>query len=343
MLSKVFKVIEPKRFDMYIEDVKTEANDVLIKVDYISICKADLRYYEGTRDARVLSLKYPMSLIHEATGIVLKDPQGQYNVGQKIVMIPNRVERKACEHCVCDHPQLGENYCPKALFASSNSDGFSKEIIAYPHQYILPVPVGLENKYAVFSEMLSVAIAAIRRIEIPNGTIAIWGDGVLGYLIVSALRFLNKDNRIIVVGKHREKVMKFPVNKYFMINENIDEQIALAFECVGGNGAVSAINQILKEISVGGEVILTGVTEQEVPISTRKILEKGIKVSGITRSQKSDFEVALHLLQQEEFLPFINSLILSENKISSITEFYYAFEKESKNKLLGKHLMQLQF
>ncbi|WP_342559392.1 alcohol dehydrogenase catalytic domain-containing protein [Metasolibacillus sp. FSL K6-0083] len=343
MLGKVFKIIEPKRFDMYIEDVKTDVNDVLIKVDYISICKADLRYYEGTRDARLLSLKYPMSLIHEATGIVLKDSRGLFNVGQKVVMIPNRIERKACEHCVCDHPQLGENYCPNALFASSNSDGFSKEIIAYPHQYILAVPTDLENKYAVFAEMLSVAIAAIRRVEVPNGTIAVWGDGVLGYLIAAALRFLYKDNRIVVIGKHPEKVMQFPVNKYYMIHEKIDEQIALAFECVGGNGAVLAINQILKEISVGGELVLTGVTEQEAPISTRKILEKGLKITGITRSQKSDFEIALQLLQQKDFLQLIDSLILSENKISSITEFYYAFEKEAKNKQLGKHLMQLQF
>ena len=338
----MFKIVEPKRFDIYIEDVQLRSDEVLIKVDYATICKADLRYYEGARNPRLLSLKYPMSLLHEATGIVLRDPQGIFKPNTRVVMIPNRVEKKQCEHCVCDDPLLGENYCPDAKFASSNCDGFSKEIISYPSKYIIAVPASIPNHYAVFSEMLSVAISTVRRITISQRTIAIWGDGVLGFFVAAVARFMYKHHRIVAIGKHPDKLKKFPVDQYYIIGEPIIEQIGLAFECVGGKSAASAIAQILELIKVGGEIVLTGVTEEEVPISTRKVLEKGLRLNGVTRSQRADFEQALQMLQNEEIIKLIDSLVLSDNDITSITEFYHVFEKELSNKELGKHLLHFK-
>ena len=60
MLSKSFKIVEPKRFDLYIEDIICEADEAIVRIEYGAICKADLRYFRARiKDSR---FKYPMNL-----------------------------------------------------------------------------------------------------------------------------------------------------------------------------------------------------------------------------------------------------------------------------------------
>lgn len=340
MLSKAFKVIEPKRFDFYIEDLNVSDNEVLVKVDYASICKADLRYYEGTRDSKTLSLKYPMSLIHEATGIIMKDPSHTFSVGTRVVLIPNDVRGTCDASCVCHDSFLGENYCPTASFASSNTDGFSKEFVKLSTKQVIPIDEHVPSKLAVFSELISVACAAIRRKENISGVIGIWGDGVLGYILATTIRSMYPNSHLVVIGKHHDKLEQFPADQTYLINEKIDEKFDIAFESVGGTASGAAINQAIDYLKIGGTLILTGVTEDLVPINTRKILEKGIYLTGTTRSQREDFEKAQVLLNDQQFYRSIKKLQLTENIISNINDYYNVFEMESNNKRLGKHIMK---
>ena len=47
MLSKGFKIISPKTFEIDVDTVKSKIGNAIVKVDYIAVCKADLRYYLG--------------------------------------------------------------------------------------------------------------------------------------------------------------------------------------------------------------------------------------------------------------------------------------------------------
>lgn len=341
MLSKAFKVIEPKRFDMYIEDVNIAQNEVLVKVDYLSVCKADLRYYKGTRDEKILSLKYPMSLIHEATGIVIKDPSKQFQMGDRVVLIPNEIKGKCEINCVCEDQQLGANYCPKASFASSNIDGFSKEYVKLCSNQLLKVPDDIPSNIAVFSEMISVACAAVRRLKSIEGNIGIWGDGILGYILAATIKTLYPHTTMIIFGKHSEKLEKFMADQGYLIDDTVNLKLDFAFECVGGNASSAAINQAIQMLKIGGSLVLTGVTEELAPINTRMILEKGLHLTGTTRSQKLDFEKGMSLLNDNNFLQAIKKMLLTEKEITNIYEYYEVFEKEAANKELGKHLMKL--
>lgn len=341
MLSKAFKIVEPRRFDLYIEDHNLLKNEVLVKVDYLSICKADLRYYEGSRDKRTLALKYPMSLIHEATGIIVKDPSGTLQRGTRVVLIPNEVKGNCDIDCVCHNEKLGENYCSNASFASSNIDGFSKEYVKLSLKQLIKIADNLQSDIAVFSEMISVACAAIRRVENLDGKIGIWGDGILGYILAATLKTLQPNLEIIAIGKHKDKLEQFCAIRNYLIDEKIEEQFDIVFECVGGNASSGAINQALDCLKIGGEIVLTGVAEELVPINTRKILEKGIVLTGTTRSQRADFELAQKLFEDESFKSCIQKLNLSENIVTNINDYYKVFEQESNNKKLGKNIIKL--
>lgn len=346
MLTRGFKIVSPKRFEVDIEQVRYKEGHSIIKIDNGCICKADLRYYLGNRDSRLLGLKYPMRLLHEATGTIIRCEDGSFNVGDKVVLVPNVVKKcDTCESDFCKDDSLGENYCPSAKFASSNSDGFSTEIISYPTNSLVKIPDDEEIlEVAVFSELISVAMAAIRRIEIEeHSTIAIWGDGILGYILASSIRILYPKCKLVIVGKNLEKIDKFPTDlKYDIVDEKQIKRtnIDMAFECVGGDSSSFAINQIIDCIKIGGKIVLTGVSENDILINTRKILEKGLTITGSTRSTKKDFEKSIKLLENHEFRSKIKELITEKVEIRNIVDYYNAFEEANKNRKLGKSILR---
>lgn len=343
MLGKSFKIVEPKRFDLYIEDVFRQSGELIVRIDYAAICKADIRYYLGARDKRTLGFKYPMNLLHEAVGTIVAGKEKEFKYGDRVALVPNIVtDKKKCHHCVCDNQNLGENYCPNAKFASSNLDGFAREYVSYPTSNLVKIPPNINSNTAVFSELISVAVASYRRTILKGDeVIGVWGDGILGYILCCVLKELHKNGKIIAIGKHRGKLKEFPADRVYLIDDSKikSEGIQVAFECVGGSSSGLAINEAIDVTLVGGRIILTGVAEEHVGINTRRILEKGLSLYGVTRSNIADFHQTIELLGRNSFYNRISNLILSNEIINNIVDFYNVFEMELMNRRLGKHIL----
>ena len=92
MFTNIFKVTSPGVIEEFIDTVEGMDDSVLVKVDVMAICKADIRYYLGNRDPNILNHKYPLAPIHEAVGHVVKDPTGTFKPGDKVILIPNSVD-----------------------------------------------------------------------------------------------------------------------------------------------------------------------------------------------------------------------------------------------------------
>lgn len=344
MLSKGFKIVSPKTFEIDIESLENKDGYAIVKIEHAAVCKADLRYYLGQRDERILGLKYPMRLIHEATGIVLKDLSGKFKSGDSVVLVPNICECSECDFKYINDKSLGANYCPKAKFASSNYDGFSCECMSFPVRNLVKYDKNIcSSEVAVFSELMSVAIASIRRVSnLDNKVIGIWGDGILGYIMAQVIKALFSNVKIICIGKYMNKLQNFGVDDIYISNQ-IDKkclELDLAIECIGGNYASNGINEMIEHVKFGGDIILTGVSEGGALISTRRILEKAIRITGSTRSSVADFEKAIILLETSEIQESLKKLILSENIVSDIKSYYSVFDKECNNKNLGKNLIK---
>lgn len=344
MLSRGFKIVSPKTFEIDIESVESKCGEAIVKIDYVAVCKADLRYYLGNRDKRVLGLKYPMRLIHEAVGTILKDPNNVFKAGDKVILVPNICKCSECDFKYIINTKLGANYCPKAKFASSNYDGFSSEYLSYPVNNLVKYNKDINDELAVFSELISVAIAAIRRIDtIDNKVIGIWGDGILGYILAHVVKLISKNSKVISIGTNRDKLDEFMVDKVYLVDDKEINQIKfdVLFECVGGNFSSKAINQMIECADFGANIILTGVSETGAVINTRRILEKAVILTGSTRSNIDDFKEASKIISDKSFQEVLKKLVLSVNKVENISEYYKVFEKESINKLLGKHIIKM--
>lgn len=346
MLSKSIKIVSPKIFELYIEDINPKDDECLVKVERGAICKADLRYYEGDREERILGLKYPMNLIHEMSGRILKDKSGTFKPGEKVVLVPNIINEHEItrdDEIIMNDEYLGENYCNSAKFASSNTDGFAKQVVAWPLKYIVKCPQNISSDVLVFSELISVCIAAFRRVKFISPeckTVCIFGDGILGYIMSSLAKNIY-NMKVIAVGKHEEKLKEFSCDEYMDL-KLIPKRLYKAdvfIECVGGRGMQSAINSILDISRPGGKVLLTGVSERNIEINTRKILENGITVTGSTRSNVDDFKKVMKCFENDKFLKSIEKLNLGIYTVENITDFYDVFEKTCGEKKLGKYVL----
>lgn len=338
MINTVYRLAEPRRFEIAFEDIELFGQNAIVRPTHLSICNADMRYYLGTRDPKVLAQKLPMALIHEGIGKVVFDPTGTFKSGDRVVMVPNA----PCEK----DDYIAENYLKTSKFCGSSMDGFLQEYVEISPKRLVPLPQGINLNVAAFTEIVSVSVHAITRFNkiahARRERIGVWGDGNLGYITALFLKKTFPQSQIFVFGKTYGKLSDFtfadatyPVNA-IPSGLTVDH----AFECVGGNGSPVAIEQIIDLIKPEGTISLLGVSEYPVQINTRMVLEKGLRLFGSSRSGVADFEKTVAMYESNpEIIDYLGNLISSVNTVRTVADIKTAFEKDTK-KAFGKTIMK---
>lgn len=343
MFVITYKVTSPKVIEEFVESIDYSGK-VLVSVDRMAICKADIRYFLGTRDKYVLDHKYPLTPIHEAVGTIVKDVTGTFKKGDKVILIPNSIDPKLCENCEnkrCSREDLGNNYCPKALFRSSNADGFLKQFYACEPSLLVKYSSSVDPSVAVYSELLSVAHAACRRIDFNEaGKIALFGDGIMAYVVYLMLVNVYHAN-VTVFGVDENKMKMFKKVHALNIKDYDGHPFDTLIECVGGKYSEDAINEMIDIAAVGADLILMGVSEGGANINTRKVLEKGLSIKGVTRSTREDFLAVAKALNDKDMQEDITPMIISLTQVKSIADIYHCYEDDINNRtIIGKHIMR---
>lgn len=327
MLSTIYRLIEPRKIEMEFNDIKLNDDNVIVRPTHLSICQADQRYYQGTRAPEVLAKKLPMSLIHEGIGIVVYDAKGEFKQGESIVMIPNTP--------VESDEYIAENYLRSSKFRASGFDGFMQDNVSMRRDRLVRLPENVNKEVASFTEIISVSMHAIKRFDKfshdRKKNIAVWGDGNLAFITSLLLRYKYPESKIHVMGVHRDKMADFTfVDKTYDIRE-IPNDIIIdhAFECVGGISSGNAINQIIDYIKPEATISILGVSENPVPINTRMVLEKGLRIFGSSRSGVKDFEDTIKIYEEHpEIVNHLKRIINTVVDVKSIDDMHAAFQKD---------------
>ncbi|HAM15220.1 MAG TPA: ribitol-5-phosphate dehydrogenase [Eggerthellaceae bacterium] len=338
MLNCVYRLVAPHTVEPVVVPVSLGAETVVVRPAFLSICNADQRYYQGRRSARAMAAKLPMALIHEGVGTVAFDSTGAFGAGQAVVMLPNDpVESDSC---------IAENYLRTSRFCGSGYDGFMQELVALPPSRVLALPEGIDPHVAAFTELVSVAVHAVSRFERiaheRRQAVGVWGDGNLGFIVSLVLRTLYPDMNLYIFGRNSFKLADFTFADRTFLTSSIPEGLFVdhAFECCGGEGSAHAIDQIIDYIRPEGTVSLLGVSENPVPVNTRMVLEKGLRLFGSSRSGRADFQRTLDLYQAHpEMLDYLQSLVGSVVPVASIKDIATAFETDIR-KPMGKTIMR---
>lgn len=343
MLNRVYRLVEPRTIEPLEQIVHLVGDSVVVRPTHLSICNADQRYYQGRRSARAMAEKLPMALIHEGIGRVVMAGSGVEGAsglkpGQLVVMLPNAPAET--------DPFIAENYLRTSRFCGSGFDGFMQELCVLPPSRVLPLPDGIDLEVAAFTELVSVAVHAVMRFDaiahVRRDTVGVWGDGNVGFIVALVLRMLNPDMRLCVFGRNGYKLADFTfVDDTFLTSAVPDGlQVDHAFECCGGEGSTSAISQIIDHIRPEGTISLLGVSENPVPINTRMVLEKGLRLFGSSRSGRADFERTLALYRDNPQMPdYLRSLVGAVVPVESVRDIATAFDTDIR-KQMGKTIME---
>ena len=209
----------------------------------------------------------------------------------------------------------------------------------------MPSSIG-NDLVAAFTEMVSVCYHAISRFDRTahekRGTIGVWGDGNMGYFTALLLKARFPQSRVIVFGVIESKLADFSFADDVCLVSQIPKTLTVdhAFECVGGNASGQVINQIIDHIAPEGTIGLLGVSEDPVPINTRMVLEKGLRLLGTSRSGREDFEGLVRLYgERSDVVEYLEKMVGGVVKVRSIADITNAFEMDI-YKQMGKTIME---
>ncbi len=338
MLNTVYRLTQPRRFEIAFSEIDIFSSDIIVRPTYLSICNADQRYFQGTRDPKALAEKLPMALIHEAVGEVVYSPDENFKPGDKVVMVPNTPFE--------EDEIIGENYLRSSKFRASGFDGFMQEYVSIRPDRLVKLPDGINPEVASFTEIVSVSVHAISRFDkiahARRDVIGVWGDGNLSYMTSIFLRKFYPDAKIYVFGVVPKKLSDFTFVDETYLTTEIPEGLKIdhAFECVGGNGSQVAISQIIDYINPEGTISILGVSEYPVPINTRMMLEKGLRMFGSSRSSREDFVKTVEMYQQHpDIIEYLSQMVGIVKPVRNIKDMMEAFDLDTK-KSFGKTVMK---
>jgi ribitol-5-phosphate 2-dehydrogenase len=324
MINQVYRLVAPGMIEVACTQPDL-TKDVLLRPLYLSICKADQRYYLGNRSKEALKAKLPMALIHECVAKVISDPTGHFTPGEIVVPVPNTPTE--------DDDVIAENYRTTSHFCSSGYDGFFRDYVDINYDRLVKVPGEIDLKVASFTELISVAVHAVTRFERfshkRKNVIGIWGDGNVGYITALIIKALYPDTKLYIFGTVYEKLGYFAfADKTFHV-EHVPAGLRVdhAFECVGGEASRPAIAQIIDHINPEGSIGLMGVSENFIGINTRMVLEKGLNLFGSSRSGVKDFERTLQILHDNPDIPsYLENIVGDVVTVRTIEDIHKAFK-----------------
>ncbi len=345
MISTIYRLTAPGMFEPTCRELPyvPGGGEALLRPLWLSICRADQRYYQGLRSPEALKAKLPMALIHECAAEVLHDPSDTFATGSLVIPVPNIPGET--------DPFIAENYLSTSRFRSSGYDGFLQEYVLAEPARLVAAPQGVRPEVSAFLELVSVAMHAISRFErVAHGRrerLAVWGDGNLGYITALLLRALYPEAKLTVLGTVTEKLSLFSFADQLLHVDDVRLEARKtlcdhAFECVGGGGCEPALNQIIDVIAPEGTMALLGVSESLVPLNTRMVLEKGLRLFGSSRSGLADFQRAAALLEEHPDLGLALERLVSEVvTVRSLGDIHKAFRVDAQQSF-GKTVMELR-
>lgn len=249
--------------------------EVLMKVMACGVCGSDIpRVFEkGT-------YHFPTIPGHEFAGLIIEADEADRDlVGKKAAVFPLLPCRK-CAAC-----EIGEYVnCSDYDYYGSRRDGGFAEYIAVDKRNLVIMPDSLTYACASLCEPGAVARAAVRRMDVQLGDVAIvYGAGPIGLIAAQWIRESGAGCvRIVDISAEKiEFAKKFGFESY-------DEKRDGKADCVlEGTGVSPALNNAILSLKSHGRLVLMGNPAKDMTIAQStysQILRREISMRGTWNS-----------------------------------------------------------
>lgn len=267
-----------------------KAGEVLIRTRAVSICGSDLGAYR----LHEVSDRWapPIVLGHEFSGDIAALGEGVVGlkVGQRVTANPI-LYCGDCYYCKRGMINLcGNRHSLGTSIGGSATDGALQEYFVMRQEAIIPLDERVSYEQGALLEPLAVCLCAARNGSFGEGEkVAVIGAGPIGLMIVKFLKTLGAGT--IIVSDILDERLKY-AKKYgadAVINACSMSVPDKVLELTGGvgvdrviiaGGAATVMEDSLRMVRNGGNIVLVALIHQEFRIDPIKIVGRGISIIG---------------------------------------------------------------
>lgn len=261
--------------------------EALITVTLAGVCSTDLELVKGY-------LPFTGVLGHEFVGEVtaVGSPETDNDwLGRRVVGTIN-LGCGRCPVCLAD----GAEHCPqRTVLGIAGKDGVFAQYVTLPITNLLPVPDGVTDEQAVFTEPLAAALRIREQVAVrPTARTAVVGPGRLGLLIGQVLAL--GGGQVTMLGRSAAS-LALPARLGLatgLTTDFADNSFDFVVEATG-NGA--GLAQSLRLVRPQGTLVLKSTFAGEASLDLTKLVVAEINVIG---SRCGPFAPALRLLARRE-------------------------------------------
>ena len=262
--------------------------DVLVRVMACGICGSDIHGLDGSTGRR----RPPVVMGHEAAGLVERvgprveglKPGDRVTFDSTVYNPESFFSQRGLANLCDDRRVLGvscEDY---------RQDGAFAELVSVPAHIVYPLPPGMSFEHAAMAEPVSVAVHARNLTPVaPDDTVAVFGAGLIGLLLVQVLKAASV-RRIVAVDIEDDRLaLARELGATHAVNSRTADSVEAIRSLTGGRGADVALEAVGIEATVrasiaavrkGGCVTLVGLMAPEVTLPIQSVVTRQIRLQG---------------------------------------------------------------
>lgn len=293
---------------------------VVVKTRYGGICGSDahLIHLHNSPSASALT-SFPFTIGHENCGTIAEVGKGvkNFSTGDRVVVDPTlacqaRGFKDLCQYCArgelqkCERVTRGTISAGLLTGACRDTGGsWSPFFLAHESQ-LVRVPDVISDENALMLEPFAVGLhAVLMNLPRDDDTVLVIGAGVIGLLVIAALRAVECRARIVVMARHsiqQQMARQFgadvivPVSRANDYDETLAQIIGgklhkpilgkpvlmgggadVVFECVGSS---DAINDALRFARPGGRAVMAGLASIPEKVDWTPVWLKELTIQG---------------------------------------------------------------
>ncbi len=282
-----------------------DADQVLIRVEYIGICGSDIHTFEGHYNQNAENL----TIGHEFAGVVAEVGKNVTNVkvGDRVT---SETTFKICGKCrYCKEGQY--NLCSTRKGLGTQQDGAMAQYIVARAASCHILPKNVSTRDASITEAAACAYHGVYRADIKSGDIVlVLGPGPIGLLVAQVV--MSRGGRVVMTGLTQDagrlKIAKERFGVEFTVDVLKDDLEGLvnsltdgygADVCYDCSGAVPSMQTGMKLLRKQGQYVQVGLFAREViEVNFSHIIQKELRVTGSRSQNTHDWEPTLKLMSE---------------------------------------------
>lgn len=285
-------------------DPKPAEDEVIVGIRACGICGSDIHGWDGSTGRR----NPPLIMGHEASGEILATGPRvtAWRAGDRVTF-DSTISCGTCRFCRDGHINLCENRRVVGVSPTEyKQHGAFAERLAIPERILYRLPDALPYDQAAMVEPVSIAVHAVQRTKIaPNATAVVIGSGMIGLLVIQALRWAGAKHVVAVDLADNRLELARQLGATHTINSGKSDAAAEVARITDGLGAdvafevvgfTATLNLALATLKRGGACVLVGNLSpktQDFPLQA--VVTKELTITGSCASA-GEYPLCLDLI-----------------------------------------------